>query len=362
MLKNLVGASLLAALSAAFAAPPIAPATAPSAPLKVGFVYVSPIGEAGWSFQHEQGRLALQSALGPTVQTTKVEAVAEGPDSERVMRDLAAQGHQLIFATSFGYLEPALRVAAEFPQVRFEHAGGYKTAANLNTYNARYYEGRYLAGLIAGASSASGVAGYVAGFPLPEVIQGINAFAIGMREVNPKAQVRVLWLNTWFDPAKEREAAMTLVNGGADVLTNHSGSPAVPLVAEERGVKLIGYQSDMKRFAPKAQLTSVLHQWGPYYTRVARAVQEGRWSAQPVWGGMKDGFIAMAPLAASVNATAAQRMAEREAQIRAGRFHPFHGPVSDREGQLRSTQTLTDTQLSAMDYFVPGVVGTLPRP
>ena len=246
MLQNLARAGTLV-----LAAILCSPAPARSAPLKVGFVYVSPIGEAGWTWQHELGRRAMQQALGAQVQTTVVESVAEGADSERVMRDLARQGCGLIFATSFGYLEPALRVAAEFPQVKFEHAGGYKTAANLATYNARYYEARWLAGWLAGRASRSGIAGYVAGFPVPEVVQGINAFALGMREANPKAEVRVLWLNTWFDPAREREAAQSLIDQGADVLTNHSGSPAVPQTAQEhfkdKGVRCLLYTSPSPR-------------------------------------------------------------------------------------------------------------------
>lgn len=355
MLKNLMGAAM--ALWA-FAVPAQQP---PAPPLKAAFVYVSPVGDAGWSFQHEQGRLALQQALGPQVQTTRVEAVAEGPDAERVMRDLAQQGHRLIVATSFGYLEGALRVAAEFPQATFLHAGGYKSAPNLGTYNARYYEGRYLAGMAAGAASKSGVAGYVAGFPLPEVIQGINAFTRGMREINPRAEVRVLWLNAWFDPPREREAAMALVDQGADVLANHSGSPAVPRVAEERGVRLAAYQSDMRRVAPKAQLTSVLHHWGPYYTEVARAVQAGRWSPAPVWGGMKEGFIAMAPYAVDLPVKAMAKIRAREADIRTGRFHPFFGTIKDRDGRLRwQVGAMKDEALAQMDWFVPGVVGTLP--
>jgi basic membrane protein A and related proteins len=362
MYKNLIGAALcVAAVMSPGARAQTASNNPAAPPLKVAFVYVSPVGEAGWSFQHEQGRLAMQAALGATVQSTRVEAVPEGADAERVMRDLARQGHGLIFATSFGYLEPALRVAAEFPQVRFEHAGGYKQAPNLNTYNARYYEGRYLAGMAAGAASKSGVAGYVAGFPLPEVVQGINAFARGMREINPRAEVRVLWLNAWFDPPREREAAHALVNQGADVLANHSGSPAVPLAAEERGVKLAAYQSDMRRYAPKAQLTSVLHQWGPYYTAVVKAVQSGRWVPTPVWGGMRDGFIEMAPLSADVPAAAVALIKEREAQIRSGRFHPFSGSVRDREGRQRWLgNVMSDAALAEMNWFVPGVVGTLP--
>ena len=337
-------------------------AAAPAQPLQVGFVYVSPIGDAGWTYQHELGRLALQQALGDKVRTTAVESVAEGADSERVMRDLAAQGHTLIFATSFGYLEPALRVARDFPQVKFEHTGGYKTAPNLNTYNARDYEGRYLAGMIAGAASQSGVVGYVAGFPLPEVIQGINAFTLGMRAVNPRAQVKVLWLNTWFDPAREREAATTLVNQGADVLTNHSASPAVAQTAEALGVKMIGHQSDMRRYAPNAQLTAVVHQWGGYYTAVARAVIAGTWKPQPVWGGLKEGFITLAPFGASVSQATAAEVDARRRAIVAGRFAPFSGRLVDNEGRVRlEGGALDDAAIQRMDWLVEGVVGSLPR-
>ena len=341
MFQNLIR-GCTAALLAALAAFPLH-----ASPLKVAFVYVSPIGDAGWTHQHDLGRRAMEQALGDQVKTTVVEAVAEGPDAERVMRDLAAQGHELIFATSFGYLEPALRVAAEFPAVKFEHAGGYKTAANLNTYNARYYEARYLAGLLAGRASRTGIAGYVAGFPVPEVIQGINAFAIGMREANPKAQVKVLWLNSWFDPAREREAALTLIHQGADVLTNHSGSPAVAQTAEEKGVRLVAYQSDMRRFAPTAQLTAIVHQWGGYYTAVARSVIAGRWKPQPVWGGMKDGFIALAPFAGDVPKETIALVEDRRRAILEGRFRPFGA--------------LSDAQIAAMDSFVPGVSGPGPK-
>jgi len=363
MFKNLAR-GLLAVMLAAAAA--FSNAQAPARPpLKVGFVFVSPIGDAGWTYQHNQGRLAMERALGKQVQTTAIEAVAEGADSERVMRDLAAQGHTLIFATSFGYLEPALRVAAEYPGVTFEHAGGYKTARNLNTYNARYYEGRYLAGLLAGKTSKRGVAGYVAGFPVPEVIQGINAFTLGMRAANPQAQVKVLWLNAWFDPARERDAAVTLINQGADVLTNHSGSPAVPQAAQayfkSKGVRVISYQSDMHRFAPDAQLTAITHQWGAYYTRVAESVLKGTWQARPVWGGMKDGFIALAPFSSSVPPEVAALVKAREADIVAARFHPFSGRLVDNAGVVRQAAgVMDDTALSGMNWFVQGVIGTLP--
>ncbi|MCR5883174.1 BMP family ABC transporter substrate-binding protein [Rhizobacter sp. J219] len=365
MFKNLAR-GLLAAMLAALAASTPALAQTP-APLKVGFVYVSPIGDAGWTYQHNQGRLTMEKALGTQVSTTAVEAVAEGADSERVMRDLVAQGHKLIFATSFGYLEPALRVAADHPDVVFEHAGGFKTAKNLNTYNARFYEARYLAGLLAGKTSKSGIAGYVAGFPVPEVVQGINAFALGMREANPKAQVKVVWLNTWFDPPREREAATSLIHQGADVLTNHSGSPAVPQTAQahfaSKGVRVIAYQSDMSRHAPDAQLTAITHQWGAYYTRVADAVRKGTWQAKPVWGGMKDGFIAFAPFSPTVPTEVVKLVKAREADIVKGKFHPFSGRLVDSTGSVRQdTGTMDDATLAKMNWFVDGVTGTLPKP
>jgi len=328
----------------------------PAAPPRVAFVYVSPIGDAGWTYQHDQGRQAMERALG--IKATVVEGVSEGPDSERVMRDLASQGHQLIFATSFGYLEPALRVAAEYPQVKFEHAGGYKTAPNLNTYNARFYEGRYLAGLLAGKASKSGVAGYVAGFPVPEVVQGINAFTLGMQAANPKARVSVIWLNAWYDPPREREAALTLVNQGADVLTNHSGSPAVPQVAEERGVKLIAYTSDMSRFAPHAQLAAVTHHWGAYYTQQARAVQAGQWAVKPVWGGLKDGMVQLSALNPAIPKDARALIEKRRKDIVAGRFRPFSGRLLDTTGQQRLAKgALDDDAIAGMNWFVQGVQG-----
>ena len=362
MYKNLARA---AALAAALLSPFHTPAQT-TAPLKVGFVYVSPVGEAGWSYQHDLGRREMERALGDKVKSTVVEAMAEGADSERVMRDLAAQGHQLIFATSFGYLEPALRVAAEFPQVKFEHAGGYKTAPNLGTYNARYYEARYLAGWLAGKTSRSGIAGYVAGFPVPEVVQGIDAFAIGMREANPKAQVRVLWLNAWFDPAREREAAQALIDQGADVLTNHSGSPAVPQAAQaafrSKGVRVISYQSDMHAFAPDAQLAAVTHHWGGFYTQVARAVLEGRWHGEAVWSGMKDGLVQLSAVDASLPKALRSELEAKRAAVTAGRLRPFTGPIADNTGRERVAPgaALDDAAIASLNWLAAGVVGTLP--
>jgi len=355
MSKNLIGALACALL---FCTPSRA-----AEPLKVGFVYVSPVGQAGWTYQHDQARQAMQRALGDKVVTRYVEGVPEGADAERVMRDLAAEGHRLIFATSFGYLEPALRVAADLPAVKFEHAGGYKTAANLNTYNARFYEGRWLAGWLAGKSSRSGVAGYVAGFPVPEVVQGINAFTLGMQAANPKATVRVLWLNTWFDPPREREAAVSLINAGADVLTNHSGSPAVPQAAEEKGVKLIAYQSDMRALAPNAQLAAVTADWSGYYTRVAQRVIAGTWQPRPMWGGIKEGMVKLAALSPALTPALRKELAAREAALLAGKAGPFVGRLVDQSGRVRQARgTLADIEIAQMDWFVQGVSGTLPKP
>ncbi|MEY4751421.1 MAG: hypothetical protein RIQ60_3635 [Pseudomonadota bacterium] len=342
---------------ATFTPPPV-PA---GGPLKIGFVYVSPIGSAGWTYQHDQGRLIMERKLGPAIKTTVVENVAEGADSERVMRDLAATGHKLIFATSFGYLDPALKVAAEFPDVKFEHMGGYKTAANLNTYNARFYEGRYLAGYLAGRMSKTGSAGYVAGFPIPEVIQGINAFTLGMRAANPKAVVKVVWLNTWFDPAREREAAQSLLNQGVDTLSYHSGSTAIPQLAEEKKVMLLGYQSDMKDIAPNAQLTSVTHHWGERYADVALSVLKGSWKVVPFWGGVREHVIHLAPLAPSVPRDVAMQLLERERAVAAGMLKPFSGTLVDQAGTVRNKSgALRDADIAQMNWFVQGVQGQLP--
>ena len=357
MSKNLRRSALSAFVVVAAAA--VSPVQ--SAPLQACFVYVSPVGQAGWTYQHELGRQALALNLGDQVQTRFVEGVAEGADSERVMRDLVAQGCGLVFATSFGYLEPALRVAADHPAVKFEHAGGYKTAANLNTYNARYYEARWLAGWLAGKQSKTGVAGYVAGFPVPEVVQGINAFTLGMRAANPQASVRLVWLNAWFDPAREREAALTLINQGADVLSNHSGSPAVAQVAEEKGVLLLAYQSDMARFAPRAQLAAITLHWGAYYTQVAQAVINGSWTPKPVWGGMKDGLVQLSALNPALPAAVKAGLAQRQQALLAGKLKPFAAPLLDNTGRSRLDKgALDDGQIAGMDWLVQGVSGSLP--
>ncbi len=332
-------------------------------PLKVGFVYVAPLTETGWVRQHEEGRKAVEAALNtagalPKVQTTYVENVAEGPDAERVIRDLARQGHRLIFTPSFGYMEPTLKVAAEFPEVKFESITGYKRSANVATANARYYEGRYLAGIAAGRMTQTKVAGYVAGFPIPEVLQGINAFTLGLRSVNPQAEVRVIWLNAWFDPPREREAAITLFNQNADVVAFHTGSNAVMVAAQERGKFAIGYHSDMRKVAPDAQLLTVTHQWGAYYSRRAREVLEGRWASGDVWGGVREGMVRVEGFGSKVPKAVQDEVLQRQKELAAGQLQPFTGPISDNEGRqvVAPGKKLTDPEILGMNYLVQGVV------
>jgi len=362
MTQNLQRARLRALLALPLLPTLAWPARAQSAPLKVAFVYVTPVGQAGWTYQHDLGRREMERALGDAVQVSVVEDVAEGPDAERVMRDLARQGHALIFATSFGYLEGALRVAAEFPHVKFEHAGGYQTAPNLNTYNVRAYEARWLAGRLAAQHSKSAIAGYVAGFPVPEVVQGLNAFALGLRAVNPSASVRVVWLNSWFDPARERDAALALINQSADVLANHTASPAVALAAEEKGVRLIANQSDLRAFAPHAQLAAVMPSWGGYYTRVARDVIAGRWQPLPVRGGLASGMVALGAFDAALPAAQQRAIDEARAALAGGRHAVFGAPLIDNQGRIRLARgRLGDAQIAAMDWLAQGVVGNLPH-
>ena len=349
--------NLAAALAAACFSFPVFSQT--TGPLKVGFVYVAPITEAGWVRQHEEGRKAVQAALGSQVQTTFVENVAEGADAERVIRDLAQQGHQLIFTPSFGYMEPTLKVARDFPQVKFESVTGYKTAPNVATSNARYYEGRYLAGIAAGRMTKTNVAGYVAGFPIPEVLQGINAFTLGMRSVNPQAQVKVVWLNAWFDPPRERDAAMSLFNQDVDVIAFHTGSTAVMAAAQERGKMAVAYHSDMRKAGPDAQIVAVTHQWGAYYTQRVRAALDGSWKSGNIWGGVKEGMIRVGDFGARVPKAVQDEVLARQKDIAAGRLHPFKGPIADNEGAavVPAGVALTDAQILSMNFLVSGVQG-----
>ncbi len=354
--KALIAVSAAAALGAAAM-------VGAQQPLKVGFVYVSPIGDAGWTYQHDQGRLQMEKALGDKVATKYVENVPEGADAERVIRELASSGYGLIFTTSFGYMNPTIKVAKQFPKVTFEHATGYKQANNVGIYNARFYEARYLAGIVAGKMTKTNVAGYVGAFPIPEVIQGIDAFTLGMRSVNPKAETKVIWINSWFDPGREREAANTLIAQGADVVTHHTDSPAVVQAAEEKKVYAVGYHSDMSKHGPNATLTSAVHLWGDIYTKTTQDVLAKKWKPTSVWGGFKDGMVDIAPLNKSVPKDVADLVAEKKAALKAGTLHPFQGPVKDQSGKERvpAGQAMADDKLAVLDFYVEGVQGSLPK-
>ena len=352
-----------AALAATIGVTALASVAHAADPIKVGYLYVSPIGDAGWTFQHDLGRREMEKALAGKVTTKYVENVAEGADAERVIRELATSGHQVIFATSFGYMNYMEKVSKQYPKITFMHATGYKTGPNFGIYNARFYEGRYLTGVIGGKMTKSNVLGYVAAFPIPEVLQGINAFAKGARSVNPKAEVRVIWTNSWYDPGKEREAANTLIAQGADVLTHHTDSTAVVQTAEEKGKYAFGYHSDMSKYGPKAHLTASTHNWGDFYTKTVSDVLAGTWKTTNVWGGMKEGMVKLAPLNPAIPADVKAMVATLEGDLKSGKLHPFAGPMKDQDGKERvaAGKALSDEELGKMDYYAEGVGSKLPK-
>ncbi len=331
-------------------------------PLKVGFIYVGPIGDHGWSYQHHEGLKAVEAAYGDKVKTTFVESVSEGPDAERVIRQLAASGHGLIFTTSFGFMDPTVKVAKQFPKVKFEHATGYKRADNVATYSARFYEGRYIAGQIAGKMSKKGKAGYVASFPIPEVIRGVNAFLLGMQSVNPDAEISVVWVNSWFDPGKEADATKALIAQGADIITQHTDSPAPMQTAANAGIPAFGQASDMHEFGKTAQLTSIIDNWAPYYVARVGAVLDGSWESQDTWDGIQPGMVQMSPYS-NMDYEIAKAAKETEDLIRLSRLHPFAGPIVDRDGKERVAEgeTADDGMMATMDFFIKGVIGDLPK-
>jgi basic membrane protein A and related proteins len=367
MYKNLAATLVAACFFLPVFSQPTKPPDAAKEPLKAAWVYVAPLTDAGWVHQHDEGRKAVEAALGRQVKTTYVENVPEGADAERVIRDLAAQGNKIIFTPSFGYMEPTMRVAREFPNVRFESITGYKTAANVSAANARYYEGRYLAGIAAGRMTKTNIAGYVAGFPIPEVLQGINAFTLGMRSVNRQAQVKVLWLNAWFDPPKERDAAMTLMNQDADVLAFHTGSNAVMIAAQERGKMAVAYHSDMRKVAPDAQIAAVTHNWGAYYTKQVRASLDNTWKTSSFWGGVREGMIRLDSFGPKVPKAVVDEVNAAQKAIGEGKLQPFAAAaaqdVLDNEGGIlipRGT-ALTDGQILSMNALVSGVLGKIAK-
>lgn len=332
-------------------------------PFKVGFVYVGPVGDHGWTYRHDLGREAVQEEFGSDVETSFVESVPEGADAERVIRKLASSGHDLIFTTSFGFMNPTLKVARDFPDVKFEHATGYKRADNVSTYAARFYEGRAVIGTMAGMMTKSNVVGYIGSFPIPEVVRGINAFTIAMRKVNPEAEIKVVWVNSWYDPGKEADAAKALIDQGADIITQHTDSPAPLQVAEERGVLAFGQASDMAAFAPKSQLTSIIDNWDDYYVARTRAAIDGSWESMDTWDGIKEGMVAFPEYNEMVpDDVKAAAEVVREGIID-GSLHPFQGPILNQAGEeiLPEGEVYDDKTLLGMNFYVQGVQGELPR-
>ncbi len=332
--------------------------------VKAAFVYVGPVNDNGWTSRHDAGRQEMEKALGDKAEKSAfVENVPEGADAERVIQQLALSGHNLIFTTSFGFMNPTQKVAQRFPNVMFEHATGFKREINMSTYNARFYEGRAVAGLLAGHMTKTKVIGYIGSFPIPEVVQGIDATTIALRKVAPDAIVKVIWVNTWVDPGKEADAAKALIDQGADVIMQHTDSSAPCQVAQERGVWCVGQASDQTRFAPKAHLTAIVDEWGSYYIKRAKAVLDGTWKSEDVWGGMKDGFLSLAPFNPAIPADVRAKADQAVADIKAGKLLPFAGPIKNQAGAevVKAGESIPDDKLAGLDWYVEGVQGQLPK-
>ena len=349
------------------AAAPVAAAPAPAPkpePLKIAFAYVGPVGDGGWTFAHDNGRKAIEKEFGDKVVTSFVEKVPESADAERVIRDMAGQGNKLIFGTTFGYMEPMLKVAPDFKDkgVRFEHATGYKTADNMRTYDSRTYEGAYMAGVIAGKMTKTNTLGVVGSIPIPEVIRNINSFTLGAQSVNPKIKTRVVWVNEWFNPPKETEAATALINGGADVLMQNTDSAAVLKTAQDKGKRAFGWDSDMSAYGPKAHLGSAVINWAPYYVKATRDVLEGKWATGSSWWGVKEGAIDMVSIADDVPADIKAKIDEIKAGLKAGTYAIWKGPLVDNAGKevLAKDAVADDKFLGGVNFYVKGVEGKVP--
>ena len=330
--------------------------------IKACWIYVGPIGDHGWSYQHNQGRLNVDKELGDKVETVFVENVSEGPDAERTIERLARDGCAIVFTTSFGFMEPTLKVAAKYPEVKFEHATGYKRADNVATYNAKFHEGRYVIGQIAARMSKSGTAGYVASFPIPEVVSGINAFMLGAQSINPDFKVRVVWVNSWYDPGKEADAAKVLFGQGADIITQHTDSTAPLQIAGEESKHGFGQASDMIKFAPKAQLTAIVDDWSGYYVERVQAVLDGKWQSVDIWGGLDTGMVSMAPFT-NMPDDVAKMASETTEAIKSGKLNPFTGPLKNQAGEqvLAEGETMADKDVLGMNWYVQGIDDKLPN-
>ncbi len=339
-----------------------APAPAKADPLKIAFAYVGPVGDGGWTFAHDNARKALEKEYGDKIVTSFVESVPESADAERVIRDMAGQGNKLIFGTTFGYMEPMLKVAADNPEVKFEHATGYKTAPNMRTYDSRTYEGAYMAGVIAGRMTKSNTLGVVASIPIPEVIRNINSFTLGAQSSNPNIKTKVVWVNEWFNPPKETEAATALINGGADILFQNTDSSAVLQTAEKMGKRGFGWDSDMTAYGPKAHLGSAIINWAPYYIKTVGEVLDGKWATGQTWWGVEEGAIDLVSLAADVPEEAKKALDDVKAGLKAGSYNIWKGPISDNTGKevLAKDAVADDKFLGGINFFVKGVEGKVP--
>ena len=339
-----------------------APASAKADPLKIAFAYVGPVGDGGWTFAHDNARKALEKEFGDRIVTSYVESVPESADAERVIRDMAGQGNKLIFGTTFGYMEPMLKVAADHPDVKFEHATGYKTAENMRTYDSRTYEGAYMAGVIAGKMTQSNTLGVVASIPIPEVVRNINSFTLGAQSTNPKITTKVVWVNEWFNPPKETEAATALINGGADILFQNTDSSAVLQTAEKMGKRGFGWDSDMTAYGPKAHLGSAIIDWAPYYIKAVGEALDGKWATGQTWWGVKEGAIDLVSLAADVPEDAKAKLEEVRSGLKAGTYNIWKGPISDNTGKevLAEGTVADDKFLGGINWYVKGVEGKVP--
>ena len=351
--------------AAAPASAPVAAASAPpkAEPLKIAFAYVGPVGDGGWTFAHDTARKALEKEYGDKIVTSMVENVPESADAERVIRDMAGQGNKLIFGTTFGYMEPMLKIAPDFKDVKFEHATGFKTADNMRTYDSRTYEGAYMAGIIAGKMTKSNTLGVVASIPIPEVIRNINSFTLGAQSVNPKVKTKVVWVNGWFDPPKETEAATSLMNGGADVLFQNTDSPAVLKAAEAKGKRAFGWDSDMTAYGPKAHLASAVINWSPYYIKATKEALDGSWKGGTgVWWGVKEGAIDIVSIAEDVPADIKTKVADVKKGLADGTYVIWKGPITDNKGkvQIAKDAAADDKFLGGLNFYVKGVEGKIP--
>ncbi|MBK4216344.1 BMP family ABC transporter substrate-binding protein [Paracoccus caeni] len=355
--------TLLASAAAASILTLAAPAFAQDEPLKIGFIYVGPVGDGGWTYQHDLGRQAIEAEFGDRVETTFIESVPEGADAERALTQLALAGNKLIFATSFGFMDPVMNVAAKFPDVKFEHATGYKRADNVATYDARFYEGRAVMGTIAGRMTESNKIGYIGSFPIPEVIQGINSSFIHARKVNPEVEMKVVWAYSWFDPAKEADAAAALLAEGVDVILQHTDSTAPLAKAQEAGAIGFGQASDMAAFAPSPRVSSIIDDWSPYYIKRVGEVLDGTWQSNATWAGIGDGEVVIGEITDAVPAEVKEEALALKEQIASGEYHPFTGPLNKADGSawLAEGETASDEDLSSMNFYVEGITAAIPQ-